>query len=73
MKEEILRRRVKKTLYSIYCDYLEEKTKNRFDEVKENDPYLNQVVEDVLDYVVNELPLEKYVLMELRGEKHVKY
>lgn len=73
MREEVLRRRLQRTLYMIYSDYLEEKTRGRFDEVKESDPYLNQVIEDVLDYVVNDLPLENLVIEKLRGERHVKY
>ena len=73
MKEEALRRRLQISLYSIYDDYLDEKSKKRFDMVKDNDPYLNQVVEEVLDYLVYELPLEEIVIGKLRGEKNAKY
>ncbi|MGN1343646.1 MAG: hypothetical protein ACI4U3_03650 [Traorella sp.] len=73
MKEEILRRRVKNTLYSLYTDYLETNTQKRFNEVRENDPYINQVIDDVVDFVIQELPLEDFILEELKGGRHVKY
>ena len=69
MKEAVLRRRLQDSLFSIYSEYLDEKTMSRFDEVKESDPYLNQVIDDVLDYLVYELPLEEYVVGKLRGDK----
>lgn len=73
MRENVLRRRLETSLYSIYDDYLDEKARKRFEMVKENDPYINQVIEEVLDYVIYELPLDEYVVERLRGEKHVKY
>ena len=68
MVDDILRRRLQKTLYDIYDNYLEEKSKKKFDEVKESDPYLNQVIDEVLDYVVYDLPLEEYLVEKLRGD-----
>ena len=73
MRENVLRRRLETSLYSIYDDYLDEKARKRFEMVKENDPYINQVIEEVLDYVIYELPLDEYVVERLRGEKRVKY
>ena len=73
MKEIALRRRLEKSIYSIYDEYLDEKSKKRFEMVKENDPYINQIIEEVMDYVIYELPLEEYVVERIRGEKHVKY
>ena len=73
MKENILRRRLEMSLYSIYGEYLDEKSKKRFEMVKESDPYINQIIEEVLDYVIYELPLDEYVVERLRGDKHVEY
>lgn len=70
MRENTLRRRVKTSLYSIYDEYLDESSKKRFEMVKESDPYLNQVIEEVIDYLIYELPLDEYVVERLRGEKH---
>ena len=73
MKENVLRRRLETSLYSIYDEYLDEKTKKRFEMVKESDPYINQIIEEVLDYVIYELPLDEFVVEKLRGDKNVKY
>lgn len=70
MREETLRRRLQASLYSIYDDYLDEESKKRFQAVKENDPYLNQIIEETLDYLIYELPLDEIVVGRLRGEKH---
>lgn len=69
-KETILKRRCKQELYGLYAHHLEEDKKKRFDEVKESDPYLNQIVEDVIHYVTYELPLEEFILEVIHGEKH---
>lgn len=71
LKENALKRRCKRALYSIYNGYLEDKEKLIFDEIKEIDPYLNQIVDDVIDYVIYDLPLQPYILEAIRGEKHV--
>lgn len=71
-KELILKRRCQQVLYDIYEESLEEKTKKRFDEVKEVDPYMNQIIEEVVEYVIYEMPLNSIILETIRGEKHVK-
>ncbi len=71
-KELILKRRCQQVLYDIYEESLEEKTKKRFDEVKEVDPYMNQIIEEVVEYVIYEMPLHSIILETIRGEKHVK-
>ena len=73
MKEKVLKRRLQTSLYSIYDDYLDEESKKRFDMVKESDPYLNQVIDEVFDYLIYELPLDEIVIGRLRGEKNAKY
>lgn len=70
-KETILKRRCKQELYDLYAHHLEEDKQERFDEVKESDPYLNQIVEDVVHYVTYDLPLEDLILEAIHGEKHV--
>lgn len=72
MKENTLTRRCKKILYSIYDDYLEDDRKVVFDQIKENDPYLNQIVDDVVHYVTYDLPLQPIILDKLRGKKDVE-
>ena len=73
MREEILRRRLQTSLYSIYDEYLDEESKKRFKMVKDSDPYLNQIIEETLDYLIYELPLDEIVVGRLRGEKNAKY
>lgn len=73
MKENALRRRLETSLYSIYDDYLDEKSKKRFEMVRESDPYIHQIIEEVLDYVIYEMPLEEVVVGKLRGDKNVKH
>jgi len=73
MREEILRRRLQTSLYSIYDEYLDEESKKRFQMVKDSDPYLNQIIEETLDYLIYELPLDEIVVGRLRGEKNAKY
>lgn len=71
-KENALKRRCQQTLYSIYSDYLEESKMKKFNEIKENDPYLNQIIDEVMQYVIYDLPLQPIILEAIQGEHHVK-
>lgn len=71
-KENALKRRCQQALYSIYDDYLEESKIGKFNEIKENDPYLNQIIDEVLLYVIYDLPLQPIILKAIQGEYHVK-
>ena len=51
-------------------DYLGDEKKEKFDEIKENDPYLNQIIDEVLHYVVYDLPLQPLILDAIHGVKH---
>lgn len=70
IKENVLKRRCQKTLYTIYNNYLDEDEQIKFDEIKEMDPYLNQIIEEVMHYVIYDLPLQPYILEAIRGDKH---
>lgn len=69
-QENVLKRRCRKKLYSIYSNYLGEDKKKKFDEIRESDPYLNQIVEDVIHYVIYDLPLDEIILDTIHGEYH---
>ncbi len=70
LQENILKRRCRQTLYKVYSDYLGDEKKEKFDEIKENDPYLNQIIDEVLHYVVYDLPLQPLILDAIHGVKH---
>lgn len=65
-----LESRCKKVLYSIYDDCLEKEQKEVFNKIKENDPYLNQIVDEVVRYVNYDLPLQPIILEKIRGKKN---
>lgn len=69
MKENPLTRRCKKVLYSIVDESLSDDQKEIFDQIKESDPYLNQIVDEVIRYVNYDLPLQPIILEKIRGKK----
>lgn len=72
VSENALKRRCKQTLYMIYSEYLEEGLKERFDEICELDPYLNQIIEEVCRYVMYDLPLREFIMNAIHGDKYVE-
>ena len=72
MKSNILSKRCLRTVYSMYEYGLDEKQKENLKQIKDSDPYLNQIVEDVVHYVNYDLPLEPLIMERIKGELHVK-
>lgn len=70
LQENILKRRCKQALYAIYSEHLEEDKQEKFDEIKELDPYLNQLIDEVSHYVIYDLPLQPLLLDAIHGVKH---
>lgn len=73
LQENILKRRCRQTLYAVYSDYLGDDKKQRFDEIKEGDPYLNQIIDEVMYYVVYDLPLQPLILDVIHGAGHAEH
>lgn len=72
MKINSLTLRCKRTLYSIVDSCLEEEQKEVFNQIKDKEPYLDQICEDVVHYVTYELPLKPIILERIRGDKNVE-
>ena len=53
--------------------YLGDDKKKRFDEIKEGDPYLNQIIDEVMHYVVYDLPLQPLILDVIHGAGHAEH
>lgn len=68
--ESSLKKRCQATLYSLYQDSLPASSQNRFERIKESDPYLNQIIDEVMHYVVYDLPLQPIILEVIQREKH---
>lgn len=71
MKNNSLKLRCKTTLYSIIDERLEKEQKEIFNQIKDNDLYLNQITDDVVHYVTYDLPLQPIILERIRGDKNV--
>ena len=73
MKTNSLTLRCKRTLYSIIDESLEEEQREVFNQIKDEEQYLNQICEDVVHYVTYELPLRPIILERIRGDKNVRF
>lgn len=72
MKTNPLTRRCKRVLYSICEKDLTKEQIETFNQIKENDPYLNQICEEVVHYITYDLPLQPMIIEKIGGDSNVK-